>query len=123
MDYTLDQEYTFYVRKNANSDWAHAGTATAHHPQAYLTFGAPVGPWGPSSNPRECWSRVLKDACEWMPDTGYGAGEQLQAKKRLAHMAYWSGTKDYNGSQSHYLYDPEDSVLRFHLWDLIHPSQ
>ena len=44
MDYTLDQEYTFYVRKNANSDWAHAGTATAHHPQAYLTFGAPVGP-------------------------------------------------------------------------------
>lgn len=125
MDYTLSQAYTFYVRKSEESDWAPAGSANASHPQVYLTFGTPVGPWGPSGTPRACWSRVLKDACEWMPDTGYGSGEALDARKRLAFKAYWSGGKSYNSSNLYYVFYPDDdnpTSKRFNCWQSMHDT-
>jgi hypothetical protein len=114
-DYTLSQSYDFYVRKSANSDWAWAGEGSADHPEVYLTFGAPVGPWGPSDKPRACWSHVIKDACEWMPGYGYTSAQQLDARKRLAYKAYMSSEKDYDGERTHC----DGSGATFYMWDFI----
>ncbi len=100
MDYTMDQSYSIYVRKSSNSDWCNAGSANVTHPQVYLTFGEPIGPWGTPITPRACWYNVLKYACEWMEESGYpntDAG-QLNARKRLAYKGYWSSGKYYSSS-------------------------
>lgn len=44
---------------------------------------------------------MIHDACIWMPEDGYSVAESLDAKKRLAYKAFWSSSKDYDGSSSH----------------------
>ncbi|HET6456095.1 MAG TPA: hypothetical protein VFI02_16945, partial [Armatimonadota bacterium] len=106
MDYRLDQSYDFYVRKSSADEWCYADEGNATHPQVYLTFGAPIGPWGTKpanppdpAVPRTCWSAVTKDACEWMEETGYPNTDEgkLYARKRLAYKAFWSSGKNYDG--------------------------
>ena len=105
MDYRLDQSYHFFIRKSPDSDWCPAGTANATHPQVYLTFGTPISPWGQTLDTppktRTCWSRVIHDACIWMPEEGYSSALSLDAKKRLAYKAFHSSGKDYKGWDSH----------------------
>ena len=110
MDYVLDQSYHLYVRKSLNSDWCPAGTTNATHSEIYLTFGDPIGPWGPSGTPRCCWSQVISEACEGIPEPGYTWSEKLDARKKLTEVAYWRCYKDYNGDESHY---PD---ARFNMW-------
>ena len=115
MDYHIYESYHFYVRKSTNSDWCPAGLADITHPQVYLTFGAPIGPWGTSGTPRACWSYVINKACIWMPEDGYSASQTLAAKKRLAQMAYWYIYKDYSGGGSHFVF----STASFNMHDFL----
>ncbi len=122
--YTITQEYRFYVRRSEDSDWACAGTREVFHPWAFLTFEAPVGPWGTSqaSGNRDCWYEVLLDACMWMPLGGYDSTQERDAMKRLAERAYWDGGKNYDGSRSHHRRVPSNppyTSVRFQLWDLM----
>lgn len=115
MDYTFTEHYNLYARRSQASDWAPAGTADVEQPEMYLTFGPPVTPWGVGGY--TCWSRVLKDACEWMPDTGYSSTQQLDAEKRLAYTAYWWTDAVYDGGYTHY------DAPTFRLWDFIRRLQ
>ncbi|HET6454479.1 MAG TPA: hypothetical protein VFI02_08755, partial [Armatimonadota bacterium] len=122
MDYRLDQSYDFYVRKSSADEWCYADEGNATHPQVYLTFGQLIGPWGPSANPRGCWSRVVKNACEWMPETGYTAQYEREAMKRLAYKAYMSSGVTYDGNRSHYVLLPDETnptSRRFNCWHFI----
>lgn len=129
--YTLTQNYAFYVKRHQDSDWACAGTRTAVHPQVFLTFGQPVGPWGQTQGGtiRTCWSAVLNTACTWMPAEGYNSGQARDAMKRLAYKAYYSGYKDYSGNISHYHPIPNANNpctatgRRFDLWELMGASE
>jgi hypothetical protein len=115
-----------YVRKCTDSDWCPAGEGNATHPQVYLTFGDPVGPWGntpaPANAPRTCWSKVLKDACEWMPESGYDASHERDAMDRLAYKAYTSSGKIYNGGAGATHYVEFSGKRRFNLWTLMGPT-
>ena len=103
-NYVLDQSYDFYVRRYAGSDWCPAEEANVTHPQVYLTFGVPVGPWGQKTVGgqqvnRTCWSAILDFACQRMPENGYAntLSGKLDARKDLTDGAYWWCNKDYNG--------------------------
>lgn len=115
MDYNVYESYNLYIRKYATSNWCPAGEWTVYHPEVYLIFGAPIGPWGTSSNPRACWASVIKTACEWMEEDGYPNTEagKLSARKRLADRAYHASQKTYNGSigYSHCNYEGDEFVL------------
>lgn len=113
MDYIMYQSYDFYVRKSSSSDWCFAGEGEATHDKVYLTFGTPIGPWGTASNPRACWTRVIKDACTWMPEDGYNSGQSMDARNRLAYKAFWSSGKNYKSWDSHY------KLSIFNMWDFI----
>jgi len=131
--YSLSQQYTIYVRKSNNSDWAQAGTVTATHQEVFLTFNIPISPWGATSATppvtRTCWSRVLKKASDWLaagiaPDgqNGYTSTYTTEAYTQLAEKAYTSSGMNYDGLDSHYqvrFSSGTPVAVRFSLWDFM----
>jgi|GEM_PF-2562023 len=108
--YVLSQTITFYVRSSESSDWAYAGTSTPALP-VYLTFGAPIGPWGDATTPRACWYNVIRDACHWLEESGIDYPNttqgKLNARKYLAEAAYLYSGEHY-GNNTHCYVDPLD---------------
>lgn len=111
MDYHIYETYHFYVRKSPNSDWCPAGSKSVTHPQIYLTFGAPIGPWGTASDPRACWSYVIGLACGYMPEDGYSSAQTLDARDKLANAAYWWVNKTYDGGPNN---STDGAIFRMH---------
>jgi len=120
-NYVLDQSYDLYVRRYMESEWCWAGEANVTHPQAYLTFGPPIGPWGHKTLPngqqveRTCWSAILDFACQRMPDNGYAntSSGKLEAREQLTDGAYWWCFKNYDGGDTHC------ATTTFHMWTFL----
>jgi len=122
----LTQTYQFYIKKCADSDWACAGTHVIEWPTVYLTFQAPVDPWGTKYNAqgqpvatRTCWVEALHRACTYMPEAGYTSSQERAAMGRLVDSIYYSGKRYDPAHDSEYHYEASTDNMRFDLVDVL----